>query len=382
MAAALYVPLSRSCFFQRAFSSLTLRRSHKASQGRLLNEHSVATRAVEHGHSQSKRYTQQIVALGWEGKWDEAVALFDTSTRKDTILYNAVLGVADKCGRYDEGLAFFAEMQRLSVQLTAVSYGSALTLLGRRGEYAQAHKVWAEMHAKQVSPTPACLTGLLNSAAVAGDVGAVERHLSEASAQGIKLNRQHLGCLLSAHRQVRDPEAALKCLQAMRARGIQPGVVQYFLAVGACARAAEAGIIEVNRVDDFLARLRSEMASDDVSPDAYFIEEHLKALLGGKTLQDMLSVSPATLTGARVEAALCMLEEAHRLGIRNTRLAQRVESWLREALSQPHAGSSKSMVSDLPLPAGWQKALDPTSSCFYYWSEADPHGTTTWQRPA
>ncbi|CAJ1457934.1 unnamed protein product [Effrenium voratum] len=34
-----------------------------------------------------------------------------------------------------------------------------------------------------------------------------------------------------------------------------------------------------------------------------------------------------------------------------------------------------------PLPAGWREHKDPSTGCMYYWKEADPANTTTWQRP-
>lgn len=356
--------LAYAVVVSRSLSSLSMRNSREAHRVREQHGQYPGTTEVQALVPENSKYTKQIVAHGRQGRWHEVMAVWDSISTKNTIVYNALLSAADRCGRHEEGLRFFAEMRESQLQLTGISYGAALTLLGRLGRHAEARQLWGELGTSGAAATPACLTGLLNAAAVNGSVALVEEDLSAAESAGWRLSTPQLGCLVRAAREAGDPDRALAAIRETRARGLQPSVVMYTLAMGAFSRSAkhEGSGASLKRGELYASTLAREMSADCVKADAYFVEEHLRVLLGA----DLAGSIDAT-ADART-AALTMLDESVRAGIRRTNLVVRVEDRLRQE-----------MVS--PLPAGWGQAVDPASQRPYYWREDDPSRLATWERP-
>mmetsp|Transcript_41530 Transcript_41530/g.120181 ORF Transcript_41530/g.120181 Transcript_41530/m.120181 type:complete len:420 (+) Transcript_41530:86-1345(+) len=372
---------------RRLLSSPALRRSQEAWQARPPNVHNAETRGAEFGRSsENVAATPEIMELGKKGQWDKARTRFRSVASPDTILYNVVLTAADRCGRYAEGLQLFAEMRKAQVKLTGVSYAGALTLLGRLGQHDEARVLWDELRAAGVSPTPACLTGLLNAAASNGKIRDVEERLAQARAEGLELFTTHLNCLVRTARELQQPQRALEAVRSIEEYGLQPDVVSYTLAMGACARAVGTGAMSFEAAQAYIQTIAGEMAAKGLAANAFFLEEELSALLGIWPLRRLMEgnlLAGRSPADATIQAAKAALAAATQLGIRKTFLVDIVVGRLRSLEAASVAGPPPTLPpAPAALPAGWCQALDPTSGRPYYWQEADPALTTTWQHPA
>jgi len=365
---------------QRYLSSLAMRRNREASGFKPANVHNAETRAVENCRPETWEAIRKIHKLGWSGQWRDVIDEFEGAEEKATILYNATLAAADRCKRYDEGLALFQQMRAAGVVLTGVSYASALTLLGRQGRYAEAKALWEELRQARVSPTPACLTGLLNAAAASGDVAEVRRLLAEAEADGWELGAGHITCLARAARDALLPATALEALRELSSRGLRTNAVPYTVAVAAGTRALQADQLTLPQLHEHLRIVKEEMQASLVETDPYFVEQELRVLLGGGDLSQWTAEGGMRPQPEALVAGREALEAAAARGLRRTRLVQRVEDWL--YVTERCWEGSDSRRSEAVLPAGWHQTLDPASGQTYYWYARDPAGTTTWTRPA
>eukprot|EP00931_Biecheleriopsis_adriatica_P067736 TRINITY_DN41801_c0_g1_i1.p1 TRINITY_DN41801_c0_g1~~TRINITY_DN41801_c0_g1_i1.p1 ORF type:complete len:315 (+),score=68.42 TRINITY_DN41801_c0_g1_i1:31-975(+) len=89
---------------------------------------------------------------------------------------------------------------------------------------------------------------------------------------------------------------------------------------------------------------------------------------------------PVLLTGGLAAywlAKYAMLQEADKAA--ETHRAERAAA-KKAAEKAEMAGAGTAQLP--PLPPGWCQHRDPASGRFYYWREADPAGSTTWERPS
>lgn len=314
------------------------------------------SRAAQSYNPEHTANTQRIVQYGRARQWEEAKRFFDELPEKNTILYSAMLSCADQCKRYEEGLELFEEMKANGVHCNATTYCSALSMV-----------------------------------AVRQGVGAVESLLQEAESNGVRLNNAHFGCLLKACRAAGDAQKASEVLQRMSAYD-QPNVIHFTMAVAAVSAAARAGTMGAQEVKLRLASLIADMAQRGVPRDAHFVEEEVRAILGGGTYGKLLH--PRREEGRTPEQAaeaLAAIERARAMGIPGTRRLEDVEDALRSSAGAAdqagaaqragHAAPRTSPQQPPAVPLGWGCALDPASGQYYYWRTDDPAGSTTWQCP-
>jgi len=157
-----------------------------------------------------------------------------------------------------------------------------LVLHGRLRQYWPARKVWDEMRGKCMEIHPPAINAILNAAAAAGDTSAAEHHLAEIRSEGWTLEREHFGCLIKAYRAVGDAERVMQLLDEMRTSHLRPTVVQYTTAMGVYSYSRTAASHAT--VARFAIQVCARMKLDRTSPDKYFVEEHLVALLGGASM--------------------------------------------------------------------------------------------------
>eukprot|EP00929_Paragymnodinium_shiwhaense_P058375 TRINITY_DN29220_c0_g1_i1.p1 TRINITY_DN29220_c0_g1~~TRINITY_DN29220_c0_g1_i1.p1 ORF type:complete len:396 (+),score=79.29 TRINITY_DN29220_c0_g1_i1:91-1278(+) len=324
-------------------------------------------------------HTREIMNLARERRWLDAQALFERIPEKNIIVYCAIITAACRCKRYSEGLHYFEQLRASPLEMNAACYGSAMAILGCRGDVKGAQALSKEMAEKGFDVlSPPCVTALLNAAAVAGDIASVKEQLAEYERQGVDLNETHLGCLVKACREARQPHDAMEALNLLRAR-TGATVVHYTMVVGSLSTAAAAGTLPSGLdVGRYIEEVTQLMKADQVQPDCFFVEEQVRALMGGVDLKAIAGVPQEQMS-----AALRALETAAASGVRLTRLLQEVL----HQLSTPSAASASPLSSPaqpgaaMSLPHGWSSAVDPSSGLNYYWMTSDPTNTTTWERP-
>ncbi|CAE7864981.1 Rf1 [Symbiodinium microadriaticum] len=321
-----------------SFSSISLKRSQARLEVKSWNPGDEPEDADE----DAKEITKQICQSGRKRNFLAAKEAFEEAEVKDAIMYSAIIGAAANCKEFDEGMAYFEEIQSSSLEAGDSVYSATLKLLGIQGNYEEASRIWQQMVdtglLKRSSRQQGCLTGLLNAAASAGDVELVLKDMDAAQATGVELNPSHFGCLLKACRQSRDLENAEKALKRMRTASIPANIIHYTIYMGACARfvadeqPGHAAAVELEQ------KVLSMMDEDMVKPNDYFLEERILLHLGIASLRDWLYDEDAPRPGdAELQGAAQVLEEAIADNIRLT-LGLRE---LRERLPALQAASEK-----------------------------------------
>eukprot|EP00439_Symbiodinium_sp_Y106_P085545 s109_g28.t3 len=303
----------------RSFSSLSLKRSQVRLEVKSWNPDD----EPEDADQDVKDITSRICRSGRKRNFLAAKEAFEEAQVKDALMYSAIIGAAANCKEFDEGMAYFEEIQSSSLEATDSVYSAVLKLLGIQGNYESASRIWQEMVdaglLQRSSRQQSCLTGLLNAAASAGHVELVLKDMDAAQAQGVELNPSHFGCLLKACRESRDLENAEKALKRMRDASIPANMIHYTIYMGACARfvadeqPGHAAAVELEQ------KVLSMMDEDMVKPNDYFLEERILLHLGIASLRDWLYDEDAPRPGdAELQGAARVLEEAIADNIRLT----------------------------------------------------------------
>lgn len=274
---------------------------------------------------------QQAVSirlLARAGKWTRALQVFDSMPNKNVQAFNAILSAAEKCRRYNKGLELFRQMKLSCLSPTATSYATAMSLRAQKSHYHGALKLRDEMSAKGIPSTPACVSGLIRAAAMAGRVSDAEHHVEQSVRTGMQLSRGDYGCLIKACEGAADPERAVDILRAMHSSGLRPNVEDYTAALTAIRVSAAAKGAKVSR--QLHETVAGMMQLHGVVRNKYFLEEEALLLgagqLGGTQLGDGKMLPPPPQA---VKAVRALLREAADAGIARTHLLCQLESQLK-----------------------------------------------------
>eukprot|EP00928_Gymnodinium_smaydae_P083724 TRINITY_DN66959_c0_g1_i1.p1 TRINITY_DN66959_c0_g1~~TRINITY_DN66959_c0_g1_i1.p1 ORF type:complete len:433 (-),score=79.30 TRINITY_DN66959_c0_g1_i1:312-1610(-) len=411
--------LHRKCFQFRFLSSYSIQRNReqlglKWETVLPRSQRTQETCEIEKHFPLNRRDVPEIERLTKRGKWDEARKVFDSIRDKNTIAYNVMMTGARRCGRYIEGIKLFEEMNAQGFPRTEPTYVSAMSLYGgasrpaegldlytemqaanvaanappfvaamslcaQLGDYKRACEIWEAMRGLKIEPTSAAFTAVMNAAAAAGDLAATRKRFDEMKAYNMEPNSAQFGCLLKACRTLRDASTAKGILSDMELWSGQRSIVHITIVLG-IYRITGLGVTDSDAALKQIEELVAMMRGFQIAPDKFFLEEHIAAILGGE-LKDVVGGSLSPSSGG-VQAALALLDDANLSGTSKTSLLRQVEAVLRR---QSSAGGNVSKGKDsknMSLPVGWSSAIDPKSGRHYYWSNADPAGTTTWQCPS
>eukprot|EP00930_Biecheleria_cincta_P087392 TRINITY_DN7662_c0_g1_i2.p1 TRINITY_DN7662_c0_g1~~TRINITY_DN7662_c0_g1_i2.p1 ORF type:complete len:429 (-),score=68.86 TRINITY_DN7662_c0_g1_i2:189-1475(-) len=244
------------------------------------------------------------------------------------VTYTSMMTAYGTAGNSEAVLRLFSEMEAKGLAITEVEYGSAMAACGRSADYANASELLAKMDANRVEP-----------------------HIG------------HFTSLIMACVQKRDGSTARSVWNDMKQRGLKPDVVAY-TCLASCFEGSEAW--------QNVQELRVEMEAAGIKPHVFFYNEMLRAATEGadeeafqRVLREMDERSVAR--NSRTE-------------IRITRQQRQQEAARRGEFGAAHRRPSSGF--EAPLPPGWQQTMDPSSGRFYYWREADPSGSVTWERPS
>jgi len=267
-----------------------------------------------------------IRLLGKAGKWRRAVQVFNRIPNKNVNNFNAILSAAEKCRRYKKGLELFAEMKCLCLTPTGTSYATTISLRAHRRHYEGARRLWDEMSAKDIPSTPACLSGLLLAAAMAGRLSDAEHHMEQAVRSGKQLSRGDYGCLIKACEVARDPERGVDILRTMHSNGLRPHVEDYTAALTAIRANAVGKGAKVTR--QLHLTVSGMMQLHGVTRNKHFLEEEALLLGAGRLCGTQFGDGKALPTPAAVKALRSLLREAAVAGIARTHLLRQLESRL------------------------------------------------------
>jgi len=238
--------------------------------------------------SGNKEITRAIRDLGRQGRFPEARERFVEAEVKDAILYSAIISAAAINGQFDEGIRLFEDMKNSDIELSDTVYSSILKLLGQKGDYSEAKRIWDEMHdlglTREGSPRQqSCFTGLMNAAAATGDVETAQKEI-EGAPFGVQLNAAHFGCWLKACRESADAQAAENVVLKMRDAGIERNIVHYTIYMGACARSVAKTQSQAKELEE---QVLKHMKEDQVQANDYFLEEQVALNLQAASLRSL-----------------------------------------------------------------------------------------------
>lgn len=302
--------------------------SGRQSEARVHRSKSPTVRGVETRNPVEIRMSTQLRAAGEAYDWDSVSRILDNSSVRNTIIFNASISAAVKCGHFAEGWALFLELSGSSFQKTPISYRLGVTCLGRLHRFAEAERLWYHMMTEGIDtsdPLEEALSylAIISAAGHTGLVSHAVARFREFESRGVaEPQLQHYGAVLNACRRAGDAEMARTFLAHMRSRSVQPSVVVYTSAMGAHKAAS---LFEIGK-------LHAARDADGVLPNEHYVEEHVTALLGvGVDLRnpniDALSRTVAA-DPERAHAAAATLTHAFDAGIRLKKLVCRAEAVL------------------------------------------------------
>lgn len=244
------------------------------------------------------------------------------------VTYTSLMTAYGTTGNSDAVFRVFSEMEDKGMQITEVEYGTAMAACGRSADYAKASELLVKMDANRVEPHVGHFTSLM------------------------------MACVAK-----RDHSTACLVWDEMKKRGLKSDVVAY-----TCFASCFQGSVAWQKIQE----LRVEMEAAGIKPHVFFYNELLRA----------------ATEGADEEAFQQILQEMDARGVarntrtelRITRQQQRQERARREDFGATQRNSGSSFGA--PLPPGWHQTLDPSTGRHYYWRQADPNGSVTWERPS
>jgi pentatricopeptide repeat protein len=343
---------------------------------------------------EEKNALQELQRLGRAGKWAEALLLYGTVPEPGIYLQTSVLDACAKSLQLDQARKLFNTMRPLTVATCNVM----VLLLGRMEQIHEAKILIEEMRQAHLQPNEVTYVGLItgfgmirdaeatvavldqmrkeglavrepaygaamSACAKAGAKDQVVQLLAEMDERKLEPDVRHFGSLLTAYARCRDEQAAHDTFAEIRRRGLKPGVVAYTSLMASLSG------------PDALAKaeaLIQEMEREGIKLDTFAWNNVL-----GKALEvrdsagfrrilaqmDANGIEHNRQTVLRITDCEALDAEENALGTSN-RLKP-------PSLSQ---GSP-------PLPQGWCEHADPATGRSYFWMEADPHNTVTWNRP-
>lgn len=375
---------------RRALASIQLRRNQETLNIKQADPRGALDRSFQKEVPENRQWTLQIKDHATAGSWDEAKMVFDSILQKNSIVYNAIIDAAATCRQYQQGLDYFNQMKASGYRVTPTTYSVVLKILGAQGRHADAKELWAEMDRQHIPYRDrlAGLTGLLNSAALTGNIDAVKEEMDCARRNGIKINRTHYGCLMKAYREAVDPQGAVEVLLEMQSQGVPATVVHFSLAMGTVVRKLRRDC-QRERADEYVKTIMAAMTKAGVEPDAYFIEDLVSVTLGVR-VDEVGRVALGSLSEESYQEAVRVMDDAAQRGIPRSKLLNKVHRAIQQRRRSSHAGaaghqphnSGRAVGAAAPpsaLPAGWEQAPDPASGRTYYFNRAT--GQSSWTPP-
>lgn len=288
--------------------------------------YSESIRGVEKDSPQNRVVTAAITEAARRRKWPAVEQALARASPPNTIVYNAAMSAAIKCGQPRRATELYETLCCEGLVRTLVTYVLAIRAFARAGNYQKSVSIGHEMMSdasvwQHVRPeewekqVESAYTALVDAAGQAGNVA----HAMDCLQQFRKAcdkppSLVMFGAALNACKNAKDAPAAGTLLADMRGSGHKPNIISYTTAMAAHRR----------RPLEEVKELVDEMRADAVAPEKAFVEEHVATLMS----TDLPAVNlPATLAGLSQERLDCLnaaLGDAIERGVELSPLVMRV----------------------------------------------------------
>lgn len=336
---------------------------------------------------------REVAKLGRERRWQDALAILaeagadagpklrtaaltacadSMELRRGRIIFQEMpVKVVPACNAYimllgrmrqrEELADLLSLMREQQLRPTEITYGCLMNAYGLLRDMAGAMKALKDMRAEGMKPSLITFGNILAACAKSGEKQQAVALLRDMEVERLVPNLRHYTSIVASCSRSKDEGLAREMLQEMRQRNLEPSVMTYTSLVG-CLSGPGA--------QDRAAAIQREMAENNVVPDMFFFHE-------------LIEVS---LNAGNAQRCRELLDQAAGQGLADTKETalkrHRINELERDQVAASTAATAPAAT--IPqglLPQGWSQARDPASGLDYYWQEANPAGTTTWERP-
>lgn len=271
-------------------------------------------------------------------------------------VYNMMIKMCRRLKELGEAKQLYEDLRRKGLEPTIITYSEMIQAYGMHGLWEEARELlrevvslpmWADCRpvSKQI-----VYLGALTACSRKGRYQEAREVLAEMQREGVPVQHCHYNALMSACINDSDSSTAAQVFDEMRAAGLEP------------------------RVEDYTARM--SCSRDDLQAcEAFFAELRQRGLQPRRLTFE--AIAQAALQAGAVDRAKELLAEARECcTMPPSRKTLELEDRAAGQVEAPPA--TMAMGS---LPEGWDTAKCPSSGLPYYWRQADPSGTVTWERP-
>ncbi|PQQ21919.1 pentatricopeptide repeat-containing protein [Prunus yedoensis var. nudiflora] len=156
----------------------------------------------------------------------------------DRVLYNTLLSLYGKLGRFEDALKVCKEMESVGIAKDVVSYNALLGGYGKQGKYDDAKRMYNQMKEERVSPNILTYSTLIDVYSKGGLYMEAMKVFREFKQAGLKADVVLYSELVNALCKNGLVESAVLLLDEMTKEGIRPNVVTYNSIIDAFGRSA------------------------------------------------------------------------------------------------------------------------------------------------
>lgn len=350
-------------------------------------------------YSDQREQTKEVRRLGRERRWEEALHVMALQPEPNPVLRSVAVDACVKSMQSEAAWRVFNDMP----EKTVPAYNSLLFLLGRQKKIASAEGLVAQMKDESLSPDFVTYTTLMSAygashqvddalrvlgdmkaaqmpvdritygaamsaCAKAGEKDKVKDLLAEMDTMRVQADISHLTSLVVSCARSKDEPRAREAMQELQQRNVTADTIVYTAFIG-CLSGNDRSLIEKAEA------VLKEMKDLQVLPDTYAYNAVLKAA-GDCCASDRFEA----VLGELEASGLAKNQETSVVMANMRRAEARASEW-QNSMAEEKASMTPQAVPEAALPEGWAQALDPASGRAYYWKQADPAGSTTWERP-
>eukprot|EP00930_Biecheleria_cincta_P088457 TRINITY_DN776_c0_g1_i2.p1 TRINITY_DN776_c0_g1~~TRINITY_DN776_c0_g1_i2.p1 ORF type:complete len:490 (-),score=72.68 TRINITY_DN776_c0_g1_i2:38-1507(-) len=358
-------------------------------------------------------------------RYEEAHMVWRRLPERDVMSYNCMIGMCSRLQRFEEVDALLQQMQADGIEKSGITYSQMIGTCAESQRWNEALELLGELKSKpaleQTTNWEVVYLMSMTSCARAGQSEQVRSLLHELRECGkdARVHNSHYNAVIVSCGN--DGAAAERVLQEMKESGLTPRAPDW-RAVMTCNRDSK----EQQRIylmmrqemphapleEAWAVLLRTAINSEDFEAADWVLQE-----MRANGCDPDSEKSSATPSLRRALSWYAMRQQ------RMQRMQQAGDQWPQTAggfaaaqpqtaggqwpqtaggfaaqpqttggqwpqtaggfaaAQQPSAPSASAAPPQVPLPPGWESAVDPNSGHPYYWRSDNPAATTTWERP-
>jgi len=321
-------------------------------------------------------------------RYTEAHHVWMRLPARDVMSYNSMLGMCSRLQRFDEVDSLLRQMEAEGIERTGVTYCQVMSSCAESQRWGEALELLGELKSKPLLDASTnwevAYLMSMTACARAGQTDQVRSLLQELKATGKgNVHNSHYNALIVSCGS--NGLAAQQVFQEMKDAGLYPRAPDWRV------------LLTCNRDPKEQQRLYGLMRQE--LPQAPLEEAWAVLLRNAVTIDDMdagewvmqeMRNNGCDPTSERAQKTPSLRRALRFHGIKQQQAEARA-AWqtspLFGSMASPETqGTQGSMPGAppvaVPLPTGWDSAVDPNTGRSYYWRTENPAGTTTWERPS